>query len=212
MTVSTTSMPLLIKEQIPRPVVEASSQSSATAEADVEARRLAAAISRGDEAAFRTLYERYHQRLFRFALVLAHGDESFASDVVQSAFVTAARKLRRADNEEHLWNWLARVARQQLSHAWRKRQRDSTIVTMERLPDCAAAAEPDSVLEEILDVALTSMEPEDRQLIELFYFDRLSQKEIAERLNATPKAVSSRLERTREKLRALIKRKLSHET
>src|SRR5215469_14022659 len=98
MTVSTTSMPLLIKEQIPRPVVEASSQSSATAEADVEARRLAAAISRGDEAAFRTLYERYHQRLFRFALVLAHGDESFASDVVQSAFVTAARKLRRADN------------------------------------------------------------------------------------------------------------------
>jgi DNA-directed RNA polymerase specialized sigma24 family protein len=40
----------------------------------------------------------------------------------------------------------------------------------------------------------------------------LSQKEIAEQLGTTPKAVSSRLERAREKLRLLIKRNLSHET
>jgi len=192
--------------------VEASTESAAGSEADAEARRLAAAISRGDESAFRALYERYHQRLFRLALVLGHGDESLAHDTVQSAFVTAARKLRRADSEEHLWNWLARVARQQLSHAWRKQRHDSTVVAMEPLPDCAASAEPDSVLEEILDAALTSMEPEDRQLVEFFYFDRLSQKEIAGRLDSTPKAISSKLERTRDKLRALIKRRLSHET
>lgn len=205
-------MPLLIKEQIPRLAVEASTEPSATSEADAEARRLAGAVARGDEAAFRTLYECYHQRLFRLALVLGRGDESLAHDTVQSVFVTAARKLRRADSEEHLWNWLARVARQQLSHAWRKQQRDSAVVTMDPLPDCLGAAEPDSVLEEVLDASLTSMEPEERQLIEFFYFDRLSQKEIAERLNTTPKAISSKLERTREKLRTLIKRKLSHET
>lgn len=212
MTVPITSMPLLIKEQIPRPAVEASSEPSAASEADADARRLAVAIARGDEAAFRTLYDRYHQRLFRLALVLGRGDESLAHDTVQSAFVTAARKLRRADSEEHLWNWLARIARQQLSHAWRKRQRDSTVVTMEPLPDCPVTAEPDFVLEEVLDASLTSMEHEERQLIELFYFDRLSQKEIAGRLDTTPKAVSSKLERAREKLRAIIKRKLSHET
>jgi RNA polymerase sigma-70 factor (ECF subfamily) len=212
MTVSTMSMPLLIKEQISRPVVEASTEPSTASEADTEARRLAAAVARGDEEAFRTLYDRYHQRLFRLAVVLGHGDESLAHDAVQSAFVTAARKLRRADSEEHLWNWLARVARQQFSHAWRRQQRDSTVVAIEPLPDYPAAAEPDSLLEEVLDASLTSMEPEERQLVELFYFDRLSQKEIAERLNTTPKAISSKLERTREKLRALIKRKLSHET
>ena len=212
MTVSTTSMPLLIREQIPPSAVEASSEPSASSEADAEARQLAAAIARGDEAAFRTLYDRYHQRLLRFALVLAQGQESLAQEAVQSAFVTAARKLRRADSEEHLWNWLARVARQQLAHIWRKRRRDSNIVAVEPLPDCAANAEPDSVLEEVLDAILTSMEPEERQLIEFFYFDRLSQKEIAERLNTTPKAVSSKLERTREKLRTRIKWKLAHET
>ena len=212
MTATTTSMPLLIREQTPHPTVENSSGQTASA-ADSEARQIAAAIGRGDEAAFRTLYDRYYQRLFRFALVLARGDESLAQDTVQSAFITAAKKLRRADGEEHLWNWLARVARQQSARAWRKRRRDPAMANAEMLPeDCPAMAQPDSFLEEALDGVLKSLEAEERQLIQVFYFDRLSQKEIAEQLGTTPKAVSSRLERAREKLRALIKRKLSHET
>lgn len=211
MSVSTPSMPLLIRGQTAHPTVEASN-GQATSAADAEARAMAAAIGRGDETAFRTFYERYHQRLFRLAFVLSQGDESLAHDTVQSAFVTAARKLRQADSEEHLWNWLARITRQQLAKAWRKRQRDSKIVAVEKLPDCPAVMEPDSALEEVLDASLKMMEPEERQLIEYFYFDRLSQKEIAERLGVTPKAVSSRLERARDKLRFLIKRRLSHET
>ena len=80
------------------------------------------------------------------------------------------------------------------------------------MPDRAAPGEPDSVLEEKLDAALLAMEPEERQLIEWFYFDGLSHKEIAAQLGATPKAVSSRLERARARLRALLARNLSHET
>lgn len=210
MTVTTPSMPLLIREQTPHPTVEASSGQPASAAA---ARLLATAIARGDESAFRALYDRYHQRLFRFALVLGRGDESLAHDTVQAVFVTAAKKLRRADSEEHLWNWLARVARQELAKAWRKRRRDTVMVSVEVLPeDCPATAEPDSFLEEVLEGALKAMEVDERHILHAFYFDRLSQKEIAEQLDTTPKAVSSRLERAREKLRSLIKRKLSHET
>lgn len=212
MTASPTSMSLLIREQIPRDIVEAPSGQTASA-TDAEARRVATAIGRGDEAAFRALYERYHQRLFRFALVLGRGDESLAHEIVQSVFVIAAKKLRRADGEAHLWNWLARVARQQLAKKWRTHLRDAAIISVEELPEnYPAAADVDSVLEEILDAALNAMEAEERQLIEAFYFDNLSQKELAERLGTTPKAVSSRLERAREKLRAAIKRKLSYES
>jgi RNA polymerase sigma-70 factor (ECF subfamily) len=213
MTVSNPSIPLLIQEQIPRSTVEASIGKPAMPAADAEARGLATSVGRGDEAAFRTLYDRYHQRLFRFALVLARGDESLAQDTVQSVFVTAAKKLRRADSEEHLWNWLARVARQQSARSWRTRRRDPAMADAEMLPEnCPSAAQPDSFLEEVLDGALKMLETEDQQLIQVFYFDRLSQKQIAEQLGTTPKAVSSRLERAREKLRLLIKRKLSHET
>jgi RNA polymerase sigma-70 factor (ECF subfamily) len=146
------------------------------------------------------------------ALVLGHGDETLAGETVQSVFVTAAASLRRVDCEEHLWNWLARVARQQLARAWRQRRQNSNVTVVADLPDCAESREPDSMLEEKLDAALLAMGPEERQLIEWFYFDDLSHKEIAERLGATPKAVSSRLERARSRLRSLLARTLSHET
>jgi RNA polymerase sigma-70 factor (ECF subfamily) len=201
-----------VREQTPHPIVESSSANTSTPGADAGARRLAAAVARGDEAAFRQLYDRYHQRLFRLALVLGRGDELLAHDTVQSVFVTAAAKLRRVDSEEHLWNWLARVARQQLAKAWRQRQRDSTVIGMADPPEYPGTMASDSVLEESLDAALLAMDAEERQLIEWFYFDRLSHQAIAGQLNTTPKAVSSRLERTRAKLRSLITWRLSHET
>ena len=209
MTAAATSMPLPAQARTPRPTVETGSLQSSHANAD--ARRLAAAMGRGDETAFREFYERYHQRLFRFALVLGRGDETLAHDAVQSAFVTAAKKLRHADSEEHLWNWLARVARQQLAKTWRQRQRDSAVIGMAEPPDCAAF-EPDLFLEESLDAALSGMDADERELVEWFYFDKLTHKEIAGRLDATPKSVSSRLERARAKLRAVMARILSHET
>jgi RNA polymerase sigma-70 factor (ECF subfamily) len=205
-------MPLLVKARSPRSPVETASLPSSHADADAEARRLATAIASGDEAAFRELYKRYHRRLFRFVLVLGRGDEMLAHDAVQAAFVTAAKKLRAVESEEHLWNWLARVARQHLAKAWRQLQRDSAVVGMADLPDCVDGVETESVLEESLDAALLAMDAGERELVEWFYFDRLSHKEIADRLGATPKSVSSRLERARAKLRSAIAWKLSHET
>jgi RNA polymerase sigma-70 factor (ECF subfamily) len=212
MTVATASISFPVREQTPHLIVGSSNANTSPPGADAEARRLAAAVARGDETAFAQLYDRYHQRLFRLALVLGRGDELLAHDTVQSVFVTAAAKLRRAESEEHLWNWLAQVARQQLAKTWRQRRKDSAVIGMADPPECPDGAEPDSVLEENLDAALLEMDMEERQLIEWFYFDRLSHKEIAEQLKATPKAVSSRLERARAKLRSLITRRLSHET
>ncbi len=210
--VTTTSMPFPALEPTSRPTAAGSRLQTSRSSADAEARHLAATVARGDEAAFRQLYDRYRPRLFRLALVLGRGDELLAQDTVQSVFMTAAAKLRRVDSEEHLWNWLARVARQQLAKAWRQRQRDSAVVGMANLPECPDTMASDSVLEESLDAALLAMDAEERQLIEWFYFDRLSHQEIAGQLNTTPKAVSSRLERTRAKLRSLITQRLFHET
>src|ERR1035437_3349133 len=212
MTATATSMHLPVQARTPRPTVETASLQSSHADADADARRLVAAVARGDETAFREFYERYHRRLVRFALVLACGDETLAHDAVQSAFITAAKKLRGVESEEHLWNWLARVARQHLAKTWRQRQRDSAVVGMAEPPDFSDGVEPDSLLEESLDAALLAMDADERELVEWFYFDKLSHKEIAGRLDATPKSVSSRLERARAKLRAVMARKLSHET
>ena len=204
-------MAILGSGQTPPPAASATGVALASGD-DVSARRVAAAVARGDDAAFRQLYDAYHQRLFRFALVLGRGDDTLAHETVQSVFLTAAAKLRPVENEEHLWNWLARVARQNLAKHWRQQQRDSSVVSMADVPNCAEAASSDSDLEKNLDAALVEMEDSERQLIEWFYLDGLSQKDIAEKLSLTPKAVSSRLERARARLRVLVAKNLAHET
>ena len=212
MTVSILTMRPLPETLIPRSPVETSNQRTAACAADAEARQLVAAIAGGDEAAFERLYECYHRRLLRLALMLGRGDELLAHDAVQGTFIVAAEKLRRVDGEDHLWNWLARVARQQIGRGSRQRKRDAAVASAEELSEHAAAAKSDTQLEEILDAALASLDMEERQIIEQFYFDRLSHKEMAERLAITPKAVSSRLERARARLRLFITKQLSHET
>lgn len=212
MTASILTMRPLPETLKPHATVETSKQRDTEGAVDTEARRLVAAIARGDDATFEQLYERYHRRLLRLALMLGRGDESLAQEAVQGTFIVAAGKLRRVDSEAHLWNWLAQVARQQIARACRQRKDDATVVSTEELSGIAMTAESDRQLEEILDAALASLDPEERQIIERFYFDRLSHKEMAEQLDITPKAVSSRLERARTNLRSLISKKLSHET
>jgi|SRR6266566_4971913 len=207
-----TSMPLTVGERQSKPVGEMAHAQDSSSAADAKAREIATRVAKGDENAFRELYDCYHSRVFRLGLVIGGGDEELAHETVQSVFLTAASKLRRVDSEAHLWNWLAKIARQQIGKAWRQKGRDAAIVPMAELPEFSRAGESDSAAEEKLDAALLSMEPEERQLIEWFYFDRLSHKEIAERLSATPKAVSSRLERTRAKLRAFLTRQTKYET
>jgi RNA polymerase sigma-70 factor (ECF subfamily) len=212
MTAATPTMSFLAREQPPAPAADATGATAARSRADEEARRLAAAVARGDEAAFRRLYDAYQARLFRFALVLGRGDEWLAHETVQSVFLTTAAKLRSVAGEEHLWNWLARVARQHLAKHWRQQGRESAMVSMADLPNTAETGQSEARLEESLDAALLELDAEDRQLIERFYLDGRSQKEVAGELNLTPKAVSSRLERARARLRALVAKRLAHET
>jgi RNA polymerase sigma-70 factor (ECF subfamily) len=172
---------------------------------------MAAAIGRGDELAFREMYDRYHGRLLRLALMLARGNEMLARETVQSVFIIAAAKLRKVESEGHLWNWLALVARQQnakLSAADRK----PSLFPLTDLADSEQPPDSERELESALDRAMLALDAPERELIEWFYFDRLSHKEIAVRLNTTPKAVSSRLERARIRLRTAVRKPDINET
>ncbi|HEV2320622.1 MAG TPA: sigma-70 family RNA polymerase sigma factor [Verrucomicrobiae bacterium] len=212
MTVSILTLCPPAETLIPRATVETSQEKTTASAADAEARQLVVAIARGDNAAFEQLYEGYHRRLMRLALMLGRGDETLAHEAVQGTFIVAAKRLRRVEGEEHLWNWLAQVARQQIARAMRQRNRDGALVSADDMPERAAAAESDGRFEEILDAALDCLDREEREIIEQFYFERLSHKEMAEHLNITAKAVSSRLERARARLRSLIAKELSYET
>jgi RNA polymerase sigma-70 factor (ECF subfamily) len=199
-------------ESLGRSISQVPAVPSPDASLDAETQRLVAGIKRGDEMAFQELYDRYQERLFRFGLVLAHGDEAMAGEMVQSVFIIAAGKLRAVESEQHLWNWLALVGRQQLKKMQKRRKKDTAILDMAALPECSHSdAIVEKKLEEVLDAALAELAPDDRQIVEWFYFDGLSHQQIADKTNGTAKAISSRLERTRVFLRCRVQRALSCE-
>jgi RNA polymerase sigma-70 factor (ECF subfamily) len=207
MTASVNSIPFVIRDQEARLKAKAPAADDPPLDLDAQARRVAAGVARGDESAFTELYDRYQGRLFRLAMALGHGDETLAAETVHSAFLTAASKLRRIESERHLWNWLASVARQHLAKTWHRQKREATFISMGDIPDVANASQSDDALEQKLDTALLSLQAADRQLIEWRYFDGLCHQDIANRTGGTAKAVASKLERARVKLRALLARK-----
>ena len=180
--------------------------------ADAEAQRISAGVATGDEASFATLHGRYAPRLRRLLLALSRGDDLVAAEVAQSTFLTAAAKLRAVGSEAHLWNWLARVARQHLGKAWRRQRRNQAPLALDDVPEPAAERQAEDVLEAALARAVAGLDEDDRALLNLFYTDRLPQQQVGERLGITAKAVAGRLDRLRERLRREIQRRLRDET
>jgi RNA polymerase sigma-70 factor (ECF subfamily) len=107
---------------------------------------------------------------------------------------------------------MARTARQYLGKDRRKQQRHPQPISLEDLHGATEGVAAETALENSVDAALLALEPEDRQVVEWFYFDGLSHKEIAARLQMTDKAVSNRLERARAKLRPLLLKERSRES
>jgi RNA polymerase sigma-70 factor (ECF subfamily) len=172
------------------------------------------AMARSDEAAFCVFFGLYFQRLLRYLLVMAHGDEELAREALQLTMVRVARHVRKFDTEEAFWSWLAVLAHSSLVDERRKTRRYLSFLTRwfdqkefptpddpqaeDRLADCLAAT-------------LSALPEEDRSLITRKYFNGESVREIATVLSLSEKAVESRLTRIRNRLKSLILERLKNE-
>ena len=84
---------------------------------------LTRAMARGDESAYRTFYEAYFHRLFRYLLVVTAGDEDAAREALQATLVRVVRHIKPFREEGVFWSWLTVLARSALSDQTRKRRR-----------------------------------------------------------------------------------------
>ncbi|HWC87797.1 MAG TPA: sigma-70 family RNA polymerase sigma factor [Solirubrobacteraceae bacterium] len=83
--------------------------------------RLARLVAGGSERAFATLYERYHQQLYRYCRSIVH-DDADAEDVLQSALASAFAALGRDQRDAPLRPWLFRIAHNEAISLLRRRR------------------------------------------------------------------------------------------
>jgi RNA polymerase sigma-70 factor (ECF subfamily) len=189
--------------------------------------------ARGDEAALRNLFSRYHDRLKRMVhLRLSRRLQGRIddSDVLQEAYVDVSKKLGDYAQKPVLpfFLWLrymtglklAEVHRRHLGAQMRDADRE---VTLHRggLPEADSVSLAAQLLGKLtspsraaikaetrlyVQEALNSMDPIDREVLALKHFEQLSTSEIAEVLGMSKAGAGSRYLRAIKRLREILER------
>jgi len=100
--------------------------------------RLARLVGNGSERAFASLYERYHQPLYRYCRSIVR-DDTDAQDALQSALASAFVALKRGQRDAPLRPWLFRIAHNEAISLIRRRAGTGELTDAPE--QCAASAE-----------------------------------------------------------------------
>jgi RNA polymerase sigma-70 factor (ECF subfamily) len=178
----------------------------------VDLQLLTRRMTKGDEVAWRIFYDRYFDRLWRYLLVCADGNEDLAREALQAALLRVARHAKVFTLEGVFWSWLTVLAHSAFADETKKRRRYfSFLERFQRHTRTQRDAGGEDRLRTLLGRQMASLAPDERQLIEQKYFGGQSVREIALEADATEKAVESRLARIRRKLKEAVLKELADE-
>lgn len=154
--------------------------------------------------AFLALYERYVDRIYRFAY--SHtGNEALAKDVTSATFEKALRNIRR-----YQWRgvsfgaWLYRIAQNELTQQHRKGRFTTPLAETESSEADVERTVQHQEQHNALQTALAQLSATDQQVIALRFFEELSSTEVAEILQCSRPVLYLRLHRALTRLRNLL--------
>jgi RNA polymerase sigma-70 factor (ECF subfamily) len=173
------------------------------------------AMVRGDQGAWVLFHEGYSNRLHRYLLVVARGDEQGAEEMLQLTLTRVARHIRQFNAEEVFWSWLTTLARSAAVDEIRKRvRRDGFFRRLreEAMPLATPSADgANELLRAALEESLALLAEGERRVLERKYLEGASVREIAAESATTEKAIESRLGRARRTLKENILALLKNE-
>jgi len=156
----------------------------------------------GSEEAFRRLSTRHVQSAYRLAWAIL-GNDSDAEDATQDAFTSAWRQRRTLRNPERFDAWFGRILVNSCRDRLRRRSRTRRLFGGE--PDGVSPDHASSSLDrDELYGAVTALDPDQRIVVMLRFWQDLTVDEIADRLDVPAGTVKSRLHRSMARLRAVL--------
>ncbi len=168
--------------------------------------KLIAKVALGDESAFLELYDRYAGRVHGLTLRILN-DSMLAEEATQDTFLKVWSRAREyiADRGPFL-PWLLTIARRVALDRLRLESRRPTLSdssdpdeSWQNLPDLESVT--DESRWRSMYFAVQNLHPDQRRVIELAYYQGMSQSEIAEVLSLPLGTVKTRVRAAMEKLR-----------
>lgn len=181
--------------------------------------RFLRALRSGDERAFVHLVRRTQDRVFNVCVRLL-GCREEAREVAQEVYVTLYRKIGQFRGDAKLSTWIYRVAsnhaKNRIKYLSRRGDRRSDSFDDLEVPPSegrlsAAIPRPDQVLEgarlqALIERALASLDPDQREVVVLRDIEGLTYEDIAEVTGLNIGTVKSRLHRGRVRLKDAVER------
>jgi RNA polymerase sigma-70 factor, ECF subfamily len=157
------------------------------------------------EVALKELYTRFSKQIYSLARRMLR-EESAAEDVTQDVFVKIWQKaLDYSSLKGAVSTWVMTIAHHSTVDAIRRRATQETVVLedgeLERYP---VEHEDDRLEQVTVSRALDSLEPGERGLIELAYFEGLSHSQLATRTGIPLGTIKTRLRLGLQKLKAAL--------
>ena len=151
----------------------------------------------GNAAAFDNIYNTYSSKLFSFANALLK-DPDEATDIVQDVFITLWEKRDQVDIEQNFDNYIFTIVYNGVRKFFRKRSLKYKLedYLLGNSPDAIEGADGDLIYNELLELANKSLEklpPKRKEVYLLKKQEGLSVKEIAKKLDISPRTVESHL-------------------
>ncbi len=154
-----------------------------------ESQRLIERLRARDTAALAELYDRYGSLVYTIVLRIAR-DTATAEDLTQDVFLRVWNRIPTFDVERgSLSSWMLTIARHSAIDFLRSRggKQSRLNLSIDAMERPLAGGNAESELQTATDArkvraAMAKLDPKHRELLELAYFDGLSQSELAERL------------------------------
>lgn len=182
-------------------LIDSTGMNVTTRNTELEEQELAERAGAGDEPAFRTLFNRYGSKVFRFSLLMV-GEKAAAEDIYQDTFIGFLKACRQGKKMYSVRGYLFTIARTRcLNYLETQRRR------AELAPESETHYEFDLAVTDIQDhvrKALMKLPEHYREVLVLCEYDGYSYEEIAETLNISRHIVKNRIYRGKQMLRDIL--------
>ena len=150
-----------------------------------------------DPDAFDRLMRTQLQKMYRIAISMLQNEED-AADAIQETVLKCWQKIGQVRNDEYFETWLTRILINQCNDILRVGKK---IIYVEDMPEII---HEDNYFTNEWKGVLSSLNEKYRVVMELYYVDGFSTKEIAGMLHITNTNVRSRMVRGRKQLEQLL--------
>ena len=160
----------------------------------------------------RMLYERYFEMVKKYCLPKLRFDEEAAADCAHAVFDKAGEQYEKLKDHPNVTGWLIVTAKHLVHKRWTKNVRDAAgsipLELASAIPDRSdpfdAVELSDEEIRRITGAVLSGLDEREMSFYTLLYVDKLSFREIGERLGVSEKAARAKLSRITMKLKKRI--------